>query len=340
MSLKGLEKNHIAERAQVVQKYGKDWQLKLQPLSLGRLGGDEVLVRVCFASINPADIKTLTNQPAYAPPIGSAIGADFSGTVEAVGKHVKGFKPGDKVFGMSGGVVGRDGAFSSLIRVPKGEVVKLPPSVSLELAAAVPCAGLTAWYCLVTKAHAQPGQKILIHGANGGVGHIALQLANMLELEVYASVSSVERANLIKKFSPEKIFIGTAEQLSQTTKDERWAPFDIILDTSGIDNICFWHPLVKFNGHLLLLATRFSANLSPIMFKGLSLSVPFIYSPMIDGRGGKEQSEILSLIADYIHRQDIEPIIDINRFDLADLREALNYQASRTRNGKVLINVQ
>jgi len=175
-------------KAIVRTKFGSPDVVSLQELEQPPLSDDGVLVRVRAASVNPADWYGIAGTPLIARPMvgifrprAVAVGVDFAGTVEAIGKDVSQFRVGDEVFG------GRDGAFAEYVVVREERaVVKRPANVTVEQAASVGVAALTALQGLRDKGGVQPGNQVLINGASGGVGTFAVQIAKWLGAEVTA----------------------------------------------------------------------------------------------------------------------------------------------------------
>ena len=190
---------------------------------------DEVLVRVRAASINIADWYSVTGRPWIArpqtglrQPKSIRLGVDFAGTVEAVGKDVTQFRPGDDVFG------GRDGALAEYVCVREERaVVPKPPDVTFEQAAAVPVAALTALQGLRDKGQLQPGQRVLINGASGGVGTFAVLVAKALGAHV-TGVCSTQNVETARSLGADRVIDYTSEDF--TRSDER---YDLMLDVAG-----------------------------------------------------------------------------------------------------------
>ena len=185
-------------QAIVYEEYGPPEVLELRDVDKPVPAEDELLVRVHAASVNPFDWHMLTGTPylvrmqaGLRGPKDGRLGVDYAGTVEAVGAAVTRFEPGDEVFG------GRSGALGEYVTPGEaGAVAKKPADVSFEQAATVGIAGLTALQGLRDKGRLQPGQKVLVNGASGGVGTFAVQLARWLGAEVTAvcSTSNVDAA--------------------------------------------------------------------------------------------------------------------------------------------------
>lgn len=183
-------------RAAVRHRFGSPDVIEVEEVDSPELTDDGVLVRVCASSVNKADWYSVTGRPwigrfqmGLLRPKTSRLGTDLAGTVEAVGSRVRGFEPGDEVYGA------RTGAYAQLV-VVKNAVTRKPANLSCVEAAAVPTAAITALQGLRDHAQLQSGQRVLINGASGGVGTFAIQIAKALEAEVTAvcSTANVEQA--------------------------------------------------------------------------------------------------------------------------------------------------
>ncbi len=216
-------------RAAVRDRYGSPDVVELQEIDKPVPTEDEVLVRVRAASLNIADWYEVTGRPYVGrtqmglfKPKTNRLGVDYAGTVEAVGENVTEFQPGDEVFG------GRNGAYAEYVcaRADRAIVPK-PSNVTFEEAAAVPVAALTALQGLRDKGQLQPGQKVLINGASGGVGTFAVQIAKALGAEVTA-VCSTGNVDLARSLGADHVIDYTREDF--TRSDER---YDLLLDIAG-----------------------------------------------------------------------------------------------------------
>jgi NADPH:quinone reductase-like Zn-dependent oxidoreductase len=214
-------------KAVVHNTYGPPDVLEFQEIDRPDLTDDGVLVRVRAASINPADWYTLTGKPYIArpqmglrKPKSNRLGVDFAGTVEAIGKDVTQFHVGDEVFGA------RSGALAEYVCVRDAVVLK-PANLTFEQAAAVPVAALTALQGLRDKGRIQPGQKVLINGASGGVGTFAVQIAKALGAEV-TGLCSTRNADLVRSLGADHVIDYTKEDF--TLGDRR---YDMMLDNAG-----------------------------------------------------------------------------------------------------------
>ena len=216
-------------KAIVYCDYGTAEVLKLDDVEKPVPEDDQVLVRVRAAAVNPLDWHTMRGTP-YLIRVGSGLrrpevtrlGVDFSGTVEAVGRSVTTFKPGDDVFG------GRTGAFAEYVAVRADRVLALKPAnLTFEQAAAVPIAAITALQGLRDKGKLQPGQKVLINGASGGVGTFAVQIAKSFGAHV-TGVCSTRNAELVRSLGADEVIDYTKDDYTKSAQR-----YDVILDNVG-----------------------------------------------------------------------------------------------------------
>ncbi|HSY42619.1 MAG TPA: NADP-dependent oxidoreductase [Candidatus Acidoferrum sp.] len=208
-------------------KYGGPEVVRLASFTLPPPGEDEVLVRVAAASINPVDWKVRSGQLKImtGSKFPRAMGADFAGTVEAVGSKVSRFKPGDAVVGAVS--LKASGAFATKLITSQKLVVKKPDNLSFEQAAALPIAGVTAWCALVKNAQLARGQKVFINGAMGAVGQAAIAIAREIGAEVVGRVGpkSIAQAQSMGLANPLDYTKPLPENLNGI--------FDVVFDCHG-----------------------------------------------------------------------------------------------------------
>src|SRR5271157_5496241 len=155
----------------------------------------EVLVRINASGVNPLDLKIRAGQAAHARhPFPAVLGIDLAGTVEAVGPDVSTFRAGDEVYGMTGGVGGIPGSLAQYAAVDAALLARKPENLSMREAASLPLIVITAWEGLIDRANVRAGQRVLVHGGAGGVGHVAVQLARARGAEVFATGSATSQA--------------------------------------------------------------------------------------------------------------------------------------------------
>jgi NADPH:quinone reductase-like Zn-dependent oxidoreductase len=210
--------------------YGGPEILQLEEVEKPSLKQEHLLVKVIANSANPADWHILRGKPFFArftfglfKPKDKILGADFAGIVEQVGKHVANFKVGDRVFGESL----QGGAFAQYICVPATVCANMPQGVAFPIMASVPIAGLTALQALTTHGHLKEGERVLINGASGGVGHFAVQLAKAYGAQVTAVCSSRNR-DFVKRLGADHVIAYDKENIHQHT-----GKYDLLIDTHG-----------------------------------------------------------------------------------------------------------
>lgn len=210
-----------------IHTYGGAEVLSYEDAPLPAIADDDVLIRVHAASVNPVDWKIregyLKEFLPYSLPL--ILGWDVSGVVEAVGKNVMSFQPGDEVYSRPN--IARDGAYAEYIAVNASEIALKPKTVDHIHAAAVPLAGITAWHCLFESAQLAAGQRVLIHAAAGGVGSYAVQFARWKGAVVIGTASALNRDFLMELGADQVIDYQT------TPFEQAVEPVDVVFDTLG-----------------------------------------------------------------------------------------------------------
>ncbi|HYM26704.1 MAG TPA: NAD(P)-dependent alcohol dehydrogenase [Steroidobacteraceae bacterium] len=325
----------VAMRAIAYRCYGPPEVLKLETLAKPTPADDELLVRVHAASLNPLDWHYMRGTPylvrldtGFGRPDNPRLGVDFAGTVEAVGRNVTRFKPGDEVFG------GKRGAFGEYVAVREARGVALkPPNMSFEQAAAVPIAALTALQALRDKGHLQPGQKVLINGASGGVGTFAVQIAKALGAEV-TGVCSTRNLELVRSIGADHVIDYTHEDF---TRDPQH--YDLIVDTVGSHGLSEYRRVLTPRGALVIVGGPSNGNwIGPLtgLIEAYMLA-PFVsqgLKPML----AELNKEDLALLAELMQNGKVTPVID-RRYPLAETAAALRYLETGHARGKVIINI-
>src|SRR5436853_6052227 len=224
--------------------------LKLAEVATPTPTDDQILVKAHAASVNPLDWHFIEGTPKIMRALGVGLrkpkdprlGVDFAGTVEAVGKNVTQFKPGDEVFG------GRNGAFAEYVCPRADRAVTLKPAtITFEQAASVNIAGITALQALRDKGKVQPGQKVLINGASGGVGTFAVQIAKSFGAEV-TGVCSTRNVNLVTSLGADHVIDYTKEDFAKGA--ER---YDVILDNVGNHSLSECRGVLTPNGKYVVI---------------------------------------------------------------------------------------
>ena len=313
--------------------------VKLEEIEKPVPNDDQVLVRVRAASVNPYDWHYVEGTPYVIRAIGGIglrkpkdirLGVDFAGTVEAVGKNVTQFKPGDEVFG------GRGGAFAEYVCPRATRAVALKPSsISFEDAAAVNIAGITALQALRDKGKVQPGQKVLINGASGGVGTFAVQIAKSLGAEV-TGVCSTRNLDLVKSLGADHVVDYTKEDF--TKSGER---YDVVLDNVGNHSLSECRGVLTPNGKYVLIGGGGASDQG--FLGGLGKAIwAMIFSKFVNQQMGMMMADAnhndLTVLADMMQSGKLKPVID-RTYKLAQVPDAIRYVEQGHARGKVVISV-
>ncbi len=321
-------------KAIILCDYGGPEGLKLETIAKPVPKDDGVLVRVRAAGVNPYDWHLMRGEPflmrmdfGLRKPRGMRLGVDFAGTVEAVGKNVTGFKPGDEVFG------GKVGAFAEYVAVSERSLVLKPANVSLAQAGAVHIAGLTALQGLRDQGRLKAGEKVLINGASGGVGTFAVQIAKTLGAEV-TGVCSTRNVEMVKSLGADHVIDYKNEDFTKGT--ER---YDLILDMVGNRSLNECRGVLKPEGRYVMVGGQSGRWIAP-MDRALRAT---ILSLFVDQEMGMMLSEAkkedLATLRDLMESGKVTPVID-RRYALAEVPEAIRYLEEGHARGKVVIDVE
>lgn len=323
-------------QAAILEQHGSPFRIADVPMP--RPGPDEVLVRIAASGVNPLDTKIHVGQAAHARhPLPAILGLDLAGTVEAVGEGVTRFRPGDDVYGMTGGVGGIQGSLAEFAVVDADLLAFKPSNISMREAAALPLVTITAWEGLVERMGVQSGETLLVQGGAGGVGHIAVQIGGALGLTVYATGSLASRdtiealgATFVDRDQP------VADYVLQHTDGEG---FDRVYDTAGGAALDASFLAVRRFGRVASCLGWGSHSLAPLSFKGATYSGVFTLMPLLTGVGRARHGSILSEAAKLVEAGKLSPILDQRRFDLATACDAYRALKGARSAGKIVIDV-
>ena len=312
--------------------------LKLQEIEKPTPADDQLLVRVRAASVNPLDWHFVEGTPYIArfffgmgarKPKETRLGVDFAGTVEAVGKNVTKFKPGDEVFG------GRDGAFADYLCVRETRAVALKPAnITFEQAASVPIAAITALQALRDKGHLQSGQSVLINGASGGVGTFAVQIAKSYGADV-TGVCSTRNLDLVRSIGADHVIDYTKQDFAHMGQR-----YDLILDNVGTQPLANFRAALKPKGICVMIGGGGPNDgrwVGPMARPIKAL----ILSPFVSQKFGMMLAELnhndLAFLGDLMQSGKVKPVID-RTYKLSDLPDAIRYIEQGHARGKVVVS--
>ncbi|NNE59716.1 MAG: NAD(P)-dependent alcohol dehydrogenase [Woeseia sp.] len=322
-------------KAIVYRCYGSADVLNLEDIQKPTPADDEALVKVHAAAVNPLDWHYMRGTPYFmrllsgiGKPDITRLGVDFAGTIEAVGKNVKAFKPGDEVFG------GRTGAFADYLIVREtSAVVPKPADVTFEQAAALPIAAVTALQALRDKGKLQRGQKVLINGASGGVGTYAVQIAKSMGAEV-TGVCSTRNVDMVLSLGADQVIDYKKENYI-----EQDIEYDLIIDNVGNNSLMANRRVLTPNGTLVMVGGSSGDWIGPLLTPLQAL----IMSPFVEQKFEMLLAEInhedLNFLANLLHSGKMNSVID-RRYSLSELPDAIRYSEEGHARGKILIDMQ
>jgi NADPH:quinone reductase-like Zn-dependent oxidoreductase len=319
-------------KAAVYAEYGPPDVVRIADIEKPVPRGDEVLLKVRAASVNPLDFHFLRGTPYLIRILGglrkpkeTRLGVDIAGRVEAVGEGVTEFKPGDEVFGSC------RGAFAEYACTGTRGLVTKPDNVTFEQAAAAPVAAFTALQGFRTRGRIEPGQKILINGAAGGVGTFAVQIARSFGAEV-TGVCSTRNVEMVSSIGAQRVVDYTRENFTLGAHH-----YDLIFDCVGNHSLLACRRVLNRNGRYIavggpsspwMLGFLARAIAAPLLSRLVSQKMAFV--------GAKSSKEDLTMARELMASGQLTPVID-RRYPLSEVPEALRYLESGHARGKVVI---
>ena len=334
-------------KAIVQDKYGSsDDVLQLREIDKPVAGDDEVLVRVLAASVHPDVWHVLTGLPYVLRMMGAGLrrpknpvpGTDVAGLVESVGKNVTRFQPGDEVFGetIRGHQWANGGAYAEYATAPECTLALKPANVTFEQAAAVPTSAIIALPTLRGEAKIQAGQRVLVNGAGGGVGSVAVQLAKALGANV-TGVDNMAKLDMVRSIGADQVIDYTQEDF--TRRGER---YDLIFDIPGNHSLADCRRALTPGGTYVLIGhdnygkgMRRWVGLLPRMFKLMAMS-PFVSQLRAMRFSMPDKKESMALLKEFLEAGKFTPVID-RTYPLNEVPEAMRYLQGGLARGRIII---
>ena len=324
-------------KAIAYHEYGSPDVLKCEEIEKPVPKDDEVLIKVRAASVNPLDWRLMKGDPRFLrlffglrkPRLGRP-GVDVAGEVEAVGRNVTQFKPGDEVFG------GCRGAFAEYACTGESKLVMKPDNVTFEQAASINVAGLTALQGLRDKGKIHAGSKVLINGAAGGVGTFAVQIAKWFDAHV-TGVCSTRNVDMVRSIGADEVIDYTQQDFttSDLTSNQR---YDVILDCVGNHSFSACRRVLNPDGRFIGVGAPHDLSMMELlapMIKDLLLSV-FISQKAVMFIAKSSQDD-LTLLGELIATGKLKPIIE-RRYTLSEVPDAVRHVEEGHARGKVIID--
>jgi NADPH:quinone reductase-like Zn-dependent oxidoreductase len=320
-------------KAMIHTRYGSPDVLELREIEKPVPTADEVLVRVRATSVNPAEWYAMNGlflarlQAGLLRPKDIRLGADFAGVVEAVGANVADFKPGDEVFG------GRGGAFAEYVTVRKNIVPK-PANLSFEEAAAVPTAGITALQALRDHGRLQPGQRVLITGAAGGVGSYAVQIAKALGAAYVAGVCRTQNVDLVRSLGADAVF-----DYAQGEFPQGGEPYDLVLEIAGTRPWAHYRRILKPQGAMVIVGAPSKDMILGPVRRVLVLKLAVLGSSQrMAFCMAQFKREDFAALADLLAAGKVRSVID-RTYPFAQLPHAMRHLGTAHARGKIVVTI-
>ncbi|WP_170386469.1 zinc-dependent alcohol dehydrogenase family protein [Ruegeria atlantica] len=327
-------------KAMTLVEYGENAKFELAEIETPTAKPGHVVVRVAATSVNTVDtmIRAMGTDLPLSPELPAVLGMDFAGTVEAVGDDVSGFEVGDEVYGCAGGLLELQGALAEYMVADARLIAHKPKSLSMREAAAIPLVGITAYEGL-TRARAQAGQKVLVQGGAGGVGHLAVQLAKHFGAEVFATGTGASQLEVIESYGATAIDFMKEKVADFVEEHTAGAGFETIFDSVGGPNMTNSFEAAALNGNIASTVALVELDLTPAHFKGLSLHIIFMLIPMIHDHKREEHGAILAKLAEIVDAGALRPLLDDQRFGFEQVGDAYDRLTSGQAIGKVVVEL-
>ncbi|MGB3299496.1 MAG: NAD(P)-dependent alcohol dehydrogenase [Phormidesmis sp.] len=322
-------------QAIVQSEYGSPDVLSLAEVDMPMVKSNEVLVKVRAAAVHAGDWHLMRGEPflirlifgGLLKPKIRTLGTDMAGCVESVGAKVTQFKPGDEVFGELSEF--GFGTFAEYVSVPEKALALKPVNLTFEQAAAVPVSGLSALQALRNVGQIQPGQRVLVNGAAGGVGSFAVQLAKAFGAEV-TGVCSTKKVDMVRSLGADHILDYSQKDITQMT--ER---YDLVLDTAAYRSVFDLLPLLTSEGTYVIIGGS-TVRLLQVMLFGPLISK--IHQRKVKCLAQKPNQADLIFLRELITEGKLSPFID-RCYSLSEVPAAIRYLEQRQAKGKIAITV-
>jgi len=332
------ERNIMDMQVLVLQRYNGPLERTVLPQPVPQAG--EVLVRIKAAGLNPLDTKIRAGSAAHAKhPLPLVLGIDMAGVIEAVGAGVSQFKPGDEVYGMTGGVAGIQGSLAQFAAVDARLIALKPANLSMKQAAALPLSFITSYQGIVDRARVQAGQTVLVQGGGGGVGHVSVQLARALGAQVFATVSEADVA-LMQQYGATGIDYRTFSVEQYVKAHTNAEGFDVVADTVGGATLDASFAAVKQFGHVVSALGWGTHSLAPLSFREATYSGVFTLAPLLTGKHREHHGKILEVATALAEEGKLVPKLDPRAFDLDSAELAYQSMTDGTANGKLVVDIR
>ncbi len=326
-------------RAMVIEQFGMADGFVERDMPRPSMKPGHVLIEVHATSVNAVDLLIRHMGPPFlAPELPAVLHSDVAGVVVDVAPDVHDFRIGDEVYGCAGGLLGLGGALGEYMLADADLIAHKPRSVGMAESAALPLVTLTAWEALRERAVVKPGQKVLVHGGAGGVGHVAIQLAYAFGADVYATVSSELKGNIAHAFGAKDVIdyrrTPVSEYVNRYTDGNG---FDVVFDTLGNENLIKSFEAAKLNGDVVTTVSLGQYDMTTAHLRGLSIHVVFMLIPLLHNINRAHHGAVLREAARLVDEGKLRPLIDPHKFTIFDVAAAHQLMESGEHIGKIVL---
>lgn len=327
-------------KAMILNSYGPEASFEMTEIERPAVTAGHVVLRVHATSINTVDtmIKNMGADLPLSPALPAVLGMDFAGVIEDIGAGVTGFSVGDEVYGCAGGLADLQGALAEYMLADAQLIAHNPKSLSMREAAAMPLVGITAYEGL-QRAGVSAGQKVLVQGGAGGVGHLAVQLARNLGAVVSATGTGDAQMAVIKSYGATPIDFMNEKIADYVASQTGGAGFEMIFDAVGGANMLNSFEAAALNAQIVSTVGLLEIDLSPAHFKGLSLHIVFMLLPMLYNVNRQAHGDILAKLAGLVDAGALKPLLDEQHFGFDEVGAAYARLGSGQAMGKVIVDV-
>ncbi|MEM6585880.1 MAG: zinc-dependent alcohol dehydrogenase family protein [Pseudomonadota bacterium] len=328
-------------KAAILHQFGSDAPFTVEETKQPTAGKGHVVVRIAATSVNTVDTMIRSMGPEelpLSPQAPAILGMDFAGTIEEVGDGVTGFSVGDEVYGCAGGLADLAGALAEFMAADARLIALKPKSLSMREAAALPLVGITALEGL-ERAGVRTGQRVLVQGGAGGVGHVAVQLAKRMGAQVYTTISGAASRAIVAEYGATAINYREESVEDYVAAHTGGAGFDVVYDSVGGANLTKSFEAAALNAQVVTTVSMLELDLTPAHFKGLSIHVVFMLIPMLHDHAREEHARILRDLASFVDEGALKPLVDEERFGLETVADAYAKLSSGKATGKIVIEL-
>lgn len=325
-------------KAIIINKFGDSSEFKTSEFQKPTINKNQVLLKVEGTNINPADIMMRQGSLPLINQFPAILHTDVTGTIIELGENVENFRLGQSVLGFAGVVNGRQGALADFMAVDENLIVLAPENLSVKEIAALPMISVTAWEAVVEKANTKSGEKILIHGGVGGVGHMAIQIAKSFGAIVYTTVGSIEDEKLALRLGADFVINYKSETVENyTQKYTNGTGFDVVIDTVGGTNFETSLKATKVYGRLVSTYLWGQVDMTEAANKSIHVFPINIWIPMVTNIRPKYHRNMIQKVVHLISKEQLKPLVNDRNFTFDEVTEAHDFAASKSGVGKIVL---